>query len=153
MRRTTSDGLFGAAGLALATTVALGATGFPERADAAVRYLYFLSLVLGLLSLLLVSQSLLRSRKETEKASSASVEWVRAPLPFLGTLLAMLCYAWITPHLGFFPASFLFMLCLGWFLGFRKPLPLLGGTAGLLAFIWLVFVRFLAVPVPSGPWG
>ncbi|WP_026368032.1 tripartite tricarboxylate transporter TctB family protein [Aminiphilus circumscriptus] len=151
MRRTTSDGLFGAAGLALAAAVALAATDFPERADAAVRYLYFLSLVLGLLSLLLVSQSLLRFRKETEKASS--VEWVRAPLPFLGTLFAMLCYAWITPRLGFFPASFLFMLCLGWFLGFRKPLPLLGGTAGLLAFIWLIFVKFLAVPVPGGPWG
>jgi len=75
------------------------------------------------------------------------------PAPFLGTLFAMLCYAWITPRLGFFPASFLFMLCLGWFLGFRKPLPLLGGTAGLLAFIWLIFVKFLAVPVPGGPWG
>jgi hypothetical protein len=152
MRRTTSDGLFGAAGLVLAATVARAAAGFPERADAAARYLYFLSLVLGLLSLLLVSQSLLRSRKETEKASPF-VEWVRAPLPFLGTLLAMFCYAWITPHLGLFPASFLFMSCLGWFLGFRKPLLLLGGTAGLLAFIWLIFVRFLAVPVPSGPWG
>jgi hypothetical protein len=57
------------------------------------------------------------------------------------------------PVLGFFLSSGLYMLILSWLLGLKRPVWVIGGTFGLLLFIYVVFVRFLTVPVPMGIWG
>jgi hypothetical protein len=131
------------AGLALAAAMFFAARGFPGRAAPAARWVFFLSGSLGFLSILLFAQSYYTVARD-------QIKWVDAPVFFLATAGGMVVYILVLPYAGFFIASFLFMIVLGYVLGFRKPLSLLGGTVGLLLFIYLVFVRFLAVPVPVG---
>ena len=52
--------------------------------------------------------------------------------------------------LGFFSASILFMPAVMLYMGYRKPIPLVCVTAGMLAFIYVLFVVQLKVKLPDG---
>ncbi len=136
--------LFSAAGLGLAATLFLGAKDFPDRAASAARYIYFLAGVLAVLSSLLFFQS--------EATSEPQERWIRSPRHFFVTIAAMVGYCAAIPYLGFFLAGAIFMPALAMLLGYRSPLFIAIGTGLILAFIYLVFVYFLGVPVPAGIW-
>lgn len=131
------------AGIALAGAMALNASSFPERAAAAARYVHFLAATMTLFSVILLLQSF-------RPHAPSQVEWVRARKPFLAAVAGLLCYVPLLSILGFFPASFVFMTATGRLLGFRNLKFLFLGTGGTLLFIYVVFVRFLQVPVPTG---
>ncbi len=130
-------------GLGLAAGMIFSAAAFPERAISAALYVRFLGVTLGIFSLILLGRSILKD--ETNR-----VKWIKDPAAFAITIGAIILYVALLQLLGFFIASFIFMVGLAWLLGFRKLLPLILGSAGLLGFIYLIFIKFLAVPVPSG---
>jgi hypothetical protein len=68
-------------------------------------------------------------------------------------LVSFLVLVVLVPWIGILVASGLFMLVVMPVLGYRKPLPCLAIAAGTVVVIWLVFEQFLAVPLPTGPWG
>lgn len=143
MKQEWVNRLIALAGISLAGAMTLNTGLFPERAAAAARYVLFLSATMTIFSLVLLFQSF-------RKSSGKKVPWIRAPKLFLAAVLGLLCYVPLLSLIGFFPASFLFMVVTSWLLGFRARKLLLLGTGGTLLFIYLVFVRFLQVPVPTG---
>ncbi|PIE54544.1 MAG: hypothetical protein CSA35_05045 [Dethiosulfovibrio peptidovorans] len=146
MTRKRLNALCGAAGLVLAAAMFLQTRTIPDRAPSARGYVLFLVAVLGCLCLLLLIQS-------GRSGDNRTVSWFLRPWFFWSTVGAVALYVFVLSWLGFFLASALFMAVLGWTLGFRKPLWLLACIGGLLGFVYLVFVRFLSVPVPPGSWG
>ncbi len=146
MTRKHLNLLCAAAGLILAAAMFISTGYFPKRVVSATRYVLFLSGTLAAFSSIFLVQTL---------ASSISdrVVWIKAPGPFFMTVILTVLYAFSLDFLGFFPSSGIYIVLLGWGLGFKKPLWLVGGTSILMALIYLVFVKFLSVPVPMGVWG
>jgi hypothetical protein len=136
---------FALGGLGLSAALFMGAGGFPDRAAAAARYVFFLAGVLALLSLILLVQK--------TPSPDSHVQWVRAPRNFLFAVFSIIGYGAAVPCLGFFPASAVFMPLLALLLGYRRPFYIVLGTALILSFVYLIFVYFLGVPVPTGIWG
>jgi len=144
MEVSTSNKISCAGGLALAAALFFGAQGFPERAASAALYVKFLSVSLFLLSGILLAQTLL------SPVRGKTVQWVKSPRKFLITTVAMILYAALLYVIGFFPASIIMMIGLARAMGYAKWKPLVIGTLVMMVFIYLLFVRFLAVPVPAG---
>lgn len=135
----------------LAVILLISASTFPERAASAALYVKFLGVCLIIFSALLVAETFMKSDdKEREALKEKVIVWIKAPKPFLITAVALILYVSSLGILGFFPASMIFMPVLGYLLGFKKKIPLVIGSAGLLIFIYVVFVYFLTVPVPMG---
>ena len=145
MTRSSVNRLFAVGGLGLAAALFFRATGFPDRAASAARYVFFLAGTLAALSLILLVQK--------TSSPESHVRWVRSPHNFIRTIVATICYGAGIPLLGFFPASALYMVALALLLGYRRPLFILIGTGIILSFVYLVFVHYLGVPVPMGIWG
>ena len=59
-------------------------------------------------------------------------------------------YTLLIPKVGFFVTSAVFMLIFMVWMGYRKPVPMVLTTVGMLGFIWYLFVFSLNVPLPSG---
>lgn len=144
MEVSTSNKISCAGGLALAAALFIAAQGFPERAVSAALYVKFLSVCLFLLSGILMAQTLLSPVK------GKTIEWVKNPRKFLITTGAMVVYVVLLYVIGFFPASILMMIGLARGLGYKKWKPLIIGALVMMVFIYLLFVQFLAVPVPAG---
>lgn len=143
MVKNRVDFFFALAGLVLAGAVLYYASTFPERALPAARYVRFIGgSILGFsVALLLFSLS---------REASVKVVWIPYPRRFLITLLCGIVYIYLLGKLGFFSASFLFFLSLTFLLKVeRKGFAIVFGLV-LLLLIYLVFVRFLTVPVPKG---
>lgn len=62
------------------------------------------------------------------------------------TLIYILAVNW----LGFVVSTFLYLGILAYFLGIRKPIPLVLFSAGYTAVMYGIFVMWLMVPLPSG---
>lgn len=145
MKNKSLNIMTAAAGLSLAAAMFLIARGFPDRATSASRYVIFLSAVLALFSFLLPFDRTAKNNKV--------LLWIKKPALFWKTAIVTGVYALMLPYAGFFISSALYMIFLSWLLGLKKPLWVLVSTGGLLFFIYVVFVRFLTVPVPMGIWG
>ncbi len=135
-------------GFILSGSMLLGTRKFPARALSAKRYVVFLAISLAVLSLVLLLSSL---RTSTEK--ERKIEWIADPIHFFETVAGVVVYFILLQYLGFLIPSFLFLVVMGWLLGYRKPVKLILISLALLASIYIVFVRFLAVPVPTGVLG
>ena len=59
-------------------------------------------------------------------------------------------YTLLIPKVGFFVTSTVFMLIFMVWMGYRKPIPMVLTTVGMMGFIWYLFVYSLNVPLPSG---
>ncbi len=132
-------------GFILSGSMLLGTRKFPARAVSATRYVVFLAVSLAVLSLILLLSSIKTSPEKEKK-----IEWIKNPAHFFETVAGIVVYFVLLQYLGFLIPSFLFLVAMGWLLGYRKPLKLILISIALLASIYLVFVKFLAVPVPSG---
>jgi putative tricarboxylic transport membrane protein len=103
-----------------------------------------LAVVLIALSLALIFQHW----KKDEKTAPFWPErtWVR---PTLGTALLVI-YAFIVGYIGFFITTFLFMILWMWIIERLKWKLMLSISAGTTAVLWVIFVYFLDVPMPTG---
>ncbi|EEX49116.1 tripartite tricarboxylate transporter TctB family protein [Jonquetella anthropi] len=147
MNKKTLDILSGAAGILLAAAIFMAAASFPQSAARSARYVKFLSCVMGVLCAVLVGSAAF-SRRNAEP-----IRWIKARRPFWLALVATVAYAAAMNWLGFYLSSGLYVIALGWGLGYRRPVSLFLSAAILLLVIWGVFERFLVVPIPRGIWG
>ncbi len=133
-------------GFILSGSMIFGTRKFPARAVSATRYVIFLAVSLALLSLILLLTSVVKS----SRGKNNRVKWIQNPVYFFETVIGIVIYFVLLHYLGFLIPSFLFLVVMGWLLGYRKPVKLILVSIALLASIYLVFVRFLSVPVPTG---
>jgi hypothetical protein len=75
-----------------------------------------------------------------------------APVPATGWASFALCAAFLPMLLviGMLPAMLVFLIAMGWLWGERRRGLLLGSAVGLVAGIWIVFVRLFALTLPQG---
>ncbi len=69
---------------------------------------------------------------------------------FWALLVLLVVYSWALGPVGFFPASVVFLPVTMVAMGTRNPLSIVGTSAGILIFIYLVFVKLLEVQLPEG---
>ncbi len=143
MKVSSTNILSGIVGIVIALGMYLYAGTFPERAASAALYIRFLAMVLGFFSIILLGKSFYSK-------DSHIIGWIERPRFFYATVGLLIVYIVLMNVIGFFISSFLFMFGLAWILGYKKVLSLSIGSFSLLALIYVVFVRFLTVPVPTG---
>ena len=68
---------------------------------------------------------------------------------FGGLLVGLVLFALAFVPLGFYLSAALFIPAVAWMLGYRRPLVVGLTTAGLLAFVYVVFVQLLSVRLPG----
>ena len=135
-------------GFAISGYMIVATKQFPKRAVSAARYVNFLAISLALLSFILLLGAI-KTNSENEKR----VMWIKDIPHFVETTIGLIVYFFLLKWFGFLLPSLLFLLIIGWLLGYHKPVKLIISSIGLLAFIYLVFVKFLSVPIPSGMLG
>lgn len=102
-------------------------------------------LVAGVGTGLCVAQVLANMRKRS-RPPALNINWRRVGQCF-GAMLLFLAGCWL---LGMVLAAGLFVAALGWFLGARKPLSLIGVSAGTALAVYVIFVRCLHLVLPVG---
>lgn len=107
-------------------------------------YVRFLAVSLGVLS---AAQLLISLRSAPEAAGEAPS---RNPRRFWALLVLLGLYSWALGPFGFFTASVVFLPLTMVAMGARRPLPIGLTTAGILLFVYFVFVDLLAVHLPKG---
>jgi putative tricarboxylic transport membrane protein len=106
------------------------------------------------LSLLVVGNALRAARRSEPRADGGAARLDRIGLFRVGaTLIGLVVMLGIVPYLGLVPSLLAFLLFLTMVVQ-RLSWPLgIGASVATVLFIYLVFVRFLGVPIPSGPLG
>ncbi|HWL79996.1 MAG TPA: tripartite tricarboxylate transporter TctB family protein [Roseomonas sp.] len=74
----------------------------------------------------------------------------RVPATGWWTMALALGFLPLMMVVGMLPAMLVFLVALGWLWGERRWKLLLGSSLGLMAGIWLVFVRIFALSLPGG---
>ncbi|HHI69407.1 MAG TPA: tripartite tricarboxylate transporter TctB family protein [Rhodobacteraceae bacterium] len=107
------------------------------------KYVRFLAVFIGGLSVVQLGHSLLRDR-------SLDRLILTGHLPrFLGLLLALIVFSLVFEPLGFFIPAAVFIPTVAFMLGYRNPIIIGLTTAGVLGFVYLVFVKLLSVNLPG----
>ena len=83
-------------------------------------------------------------------AHDCGVVTVKEMIDPMIAFVMILVYTLLIPRVGFFTTSAVFMLIMMVWMGYRKPVPMVLTTAGMLGFIWYLFVFSLNVPLPKG---
>ena len=97
-----------------------------------------------IVAVILIIQSVLERKKGAAKPS-ASVK-----LGFFVVAGGLVVYQLLIPILGFFPASFVAMVGFIYTLGEKNKLLVFCSSLGLVAAIYLVFVKIMITPLPRG---
>lgn len=72
------------------------------------------------------------------------------PAMVIHTGLVLIGFMIANELVGMLPASFLFMIGLGWLWGKRRVTPLVATAGATVVVIWAVFVRGFGIPFPAG---
>lgn len=123
-----------------------GAAGWP-------RVLFTGIIVVAIIQLLVSLRNFTQCPSESPERitdrSSTPVSIAGLPLK---TLAAPVIYVAFLPQVGFFAATPIFLASVMLIMGERR-LPIIAAvTAGIYAFVLLVFVKLLFVPLPIGSW-
>ncbi len=108
------------------------------------RYVRFLAVFIGVLAVAQLGFSFLRHNKTGEKLNITG-----HPVRFAGLLIALIVFAILFVPLGFFIPAAVFIPLISVLLGYRNPVVLGATTVGVLAFVYLVFIKLLAVNLPG----
>ena len=104
-------------------------------------------ILMGLLALLLLIQSFRTSPAAEDDGEGAPGR------PLLLGFAMFAGYVLLVPLAGFVLASVVFIFVMVNRLGGFRWLASGVIAAAITAFLWLIFVRWLLVPLPAGPWG
>ena len=107
------------------------------------KYVQFLAVFVGGLSVVQLGYSLLKDRS-FDKLVLTNNRW-----RFGSLLVGLVIFALLFEHLGFFLPAGVFIPIISYILGFRNPLAIGLTTVGVLAFVYLVFVQLLSVNLPG----
>lgn len=133
--------------------------------------------IVAILAVLMIIEETLKQRRlRKESAASASTSAARvsepddlaqtpptadnedAPLDpinwkvFIAFSVALVAYVWLIPIAGYLITTVVFMGGVLLFSGTIRPITAILASLGLTAFVWLVFVWALGLPVPLLPW-
>jgi putative tricarboxylic transport membrane protein len=111
-----------------------------------------LAVSLAGLSLLLIAQGLLRTRRAARPAGAADAGGRRAHLRAAGMLLIGMGYLAIVGTVGYLPAVALLVVVTALYLGQAPSARLALVAVGLAVLYYLIFVRLLGIPLPPGVW-
>ena len=79
---------------------------------------------------------------------------IKACLPLLASVVAtIIAYMVLFKSAGLFLSTLLFLMLFFYVLNYRDPKRMLLISASSAVIVWIVFVKFLAVPMPAGIWG
>ena len=109
-------------------------------------YVRFLAWSLGILC---VADLLFSLRRRTAEGESEGETAGSNPRRFWSLLALLAVYSWALGVFGFFASSVVFLPLTMLAMGSRRPLPIAGTTAGILAFVYIVFVQLLEVSLPE----
>lgn len=107
-----------------------------------------LSVAMILLSVILIIQTLVRPRPEGEEKPIDFRSPGMKRIYILIGLLALFCL--LLKLFGFYIAIIYLIPSVMFLLGERRPLVLIGLTAGIVVFIFIVFVMLLQLKMPGG---
>ncbi|HBQ36390.1 MAG TPA: hypothetical protein DD729_06070 [Rhodobacteraceae bacterium] len=107
------------------------------------KYVQFLAVFIGGLSVVQLGYSLLKDRSFDRLVITE--HWPR----FLSLLGGLIIFALLFEHLGFFIPAAVFIPVVSVLLGFKNWLAIGLTTAGVLGFVYLVFVQMLSVNLPG----
>lgn len=123
-----------------------GADGWP-------RVLFSGIIVFSVIQLLVSLHQLSRQRSDigAKTADDAGTHASIAGLP-VKTLAAPVIYVALLPQVGFFVATPIFLASVMLAMGERRLMLIAAVTAFIYAFVLLVFIKLLFVPLPIGSW-
>ncbi len=128
----------------LAALLYRSAADYPGIAQTtSAKYVRFLAVFIGVLCLAQLGFGLMREHGREVLVLSES------PRRFFGLLVGLVLFAIAFEPLGFYLSAALFIPAIGWMLGYRRPLVLALTTAGVLGFVYVVFVQLLSVRLPG----
>ena len=135
--------------MVLALLLYRSTAAYPESVQGSTAmYVRFLAVSLGLLCAVEAGMWL----KSREQVISEKLNITAAPLRFWGLLVELVIYTLLLEPLGFYLASLIFLPVAMVTQGAKKPLTIGLTTAGVLLFVFLVFEKLLAVPLPERLW-
>ncbi len=107
------------------------------------KYVQFLAVFIGGLSVVQLGHSLLKDRSYDKLVLTGH-------LPrFLGLLIALVIFALVFEPLGFFIPAAVFIPVVSYMLGYRNLVTIGLTTVGVLGFVYLVFIQLLSVNLPG----
>ncbi|MFV0475771.1 MAG: tripartite tricarboxylate transporter TctB family protein [Pikeienuella sp.] len=144
MRKATFDRLVLAGFVVLAVLLYVSAADFSGIAQkTSAKYVRFLAISFGGLSLVQLALSLKRA------ADEEGLKLFERADRFFGLLGALILFAIAFEPLGFFIPAAVFIPAVAFLLGYRNRAAIALTTAGLLGFIYLIFIKLLAVNLPG----
>lgn len=148
MRTSAKDGLTGLVCLAGGLAFFLLSAPLPEQSQTFPRAAALLVIIP---SVLLIIRAL-RGR-QAEAPATRRTGFTAEDRRVGAVIVASIVYAASLKFLGFFVASAIFIPACAWFLGMRRPVPLVLTTAGFLVVMYWLFRIALRVPLPASPLG
>ncbi len=134
--------------LALAVLLYRSTASYPPFVQGSTAaYVRFLGWTLGLLC---AAQLLLFIKSRGGGFGQQKLRLSADPRRFWPLLILLALYCWALGYLGFFLSSALFLPATMLGIGYRRPLPIVFTTAGILIFVYYVFAKLLEVSLPKG---
>jgi putative tricarboxylic transport membrane protein len=117
-------------------------TGIAQKTSAV--YVQFLAVSFGGLAAVQLLMSLRKSSPNTEP-----LDLFGRASRFFGLMAGLILFAVSFEHLGFFIPAAIFIPAIAWMLGYRNLFIIAMSTTAVLLGVYLIFVRLLAVNLPS----
>lgn len=116
-------------------------TGIAVKTSA--KYVQFLAVSIGALSVIQLAFSMFKEQP------SGKLQLTENMPRFIGLLICLGIFAAAFETLGFFIPAAVFIPFISFLLGYRRPVVIVLTTAGVLVFVYLVFVQLLSVNLPG----
>ncbi len=144
MQKKWADRALLAVFILLAVLLYRSAADYPGIAQkTSAKYVRFLAVFIGVLSLAQLGFGLVRDHGRDVLVLTENRR------RFGGLLVALVLFAIAFEPLGFYLSAAVFIPLVSWMLGYRRPVVIGLTTAGLLTFVYLVFVQLLSVRLPG----
>ena len=132
--------------IVMAVLLYLSTASYPGIAQkTSAYYVKFLAVFIGLLSAVQLGWGLVRDDVRGNQPLRITGHWPR----FLGLLAALIVFALVFEHLGFFLSAGVFIPVAALILGYRNYPVIVLTTIAVLIFVYLVFVKLLSVSLPG----
>lgn len=137
--------------LVMSVVFYIGARNFPDNVAAFPR---LFSVIMAVLSLIITYHGIRKGMAdaaalETNPEVKVALSWKEMRYPVY-TILSLTLYVLGIIYMGFFIASAIYMIGFMYMLNYRKWKVIILTTTGLLGAVWLIFVKILAMNLPSG---
>ena len=136
------DLVIGVIALAIGIVMFIETKSFPDITKVYCRIVLIILIVIGAAMIL---TSLINAKKPGPEEVHVK-EWINPLIIFAFVLV----YVIMIDFIGFFVSSAIIMPVVMIFMGYKKPLPIILTTVGMLGFVYILFVTQLKLRMPQG---